>query len=99
MGCTAYGLKYEICTPQKWQQMKSTMNPYDVTVGDAQLANDGFVILSSETKEPIDNEYDLAEIKKQLKDNAKKRVVTISESQLHAIIKESVDRTIKKILS
>lgn len=98
MSCTSYGLKYKVCSPDEWQQMKGSMDPYDVSIGDMHIANYGFVILDDVYNQPIDNEYDLEEIIHELKSNAKKQVTTISESQLRNIIKESVTKILKELI-
>ena len=96
MGCTSYGLKYKVCSPDEWQQMKGSMDPYDVSIGDMHIANYGFVILDDVYNQPIDNEYDLEEIVHDLKKRARERVATITETQLRGIIKESITRILKE---
>lgn len=92
MGCTSYGLKYKVCSPDEWQQMKGLMSPYDVSIGDMHIANYGFVILDDVYNQPID----LEEIVHDLKNSARERVATITETQLRGIIKESITRILKE---
>lgn len=59
---TSYGLEYNVLPAERLNDFQG----YDRSVAKIQIANCGKIIVSAEYGDPIDNEYDLAEIYEQL---------------------------------
>lgn len=98
---TSYGLECILCSPQQWEEIKNDMpDPYDVSIGDIHIRNYGFVILDAEYKQPIDNEYDLEEINKQVQGslNETKRILNLNEAQLRKVIRKTISTYLKESL-
>lgn len=55
---TSYGLKFDILPKEEIEQFDG----YDKVVAQCHIANCGSIIIDTEYHQPIDNEYDLAEI-------------------------------------
>ena len=55
---TSYGLKFNILPKEEIERFTE----YDWVVAQCHIANCGFIIVDDMYGEPIDNEYDLAEI-------------------------------------
>ena len=89
---TDYGLEFKVLSPQEWLREKTGMTPYDISIGDMHIRNYGFVIIDAQYNQPIDNEYDLEEIKNQLKNYTRSSIAPISltETQLRNIIKKTI---------
>ena len=59
---TSYGLEYNVLPAESLNDFQG----YDRTVAQCHIANCGKIIVSAEYGDPIDNEYDLAEIYEQI---------------------------------
>ncbi len=74
---------------------------YDRVVAQAHLANCGYIIVSTEYGDPIDNEYDLEEIYNNInylgESIKRKNTIKLTESELKNIISESVKNILKEI--
>lgn len=64
---TSYGLEYELLGPEHLNAFEG----YDRSVAECHISNCGHIIVDSEYLQPIDNEYDLAEIYKKLNEKNK----------------------------
>lgn len=76
---TSYGLEYNLLTPEQWNKKKSSMTDYDRNVGDMHIRNYGYAITNARVGDIIDDEYDLAEISRQI-DKMPKRAATIAQA-------------------
>ena len=76
---TSYGLEYNLLTPEQWEKKKGGMMPYDRSVGDMHIRNYGYAITNAKVGDIIDDEYDLAEIGKQIK-QMPKRAATMAQA-------------------
>lgn len=61
---TNYGMEYEILTADELHRFDG----YDRSVAQCHIANCGCIIVGTQYGQPIDNEYDLEEIYKQIKE-------------------------------
>lgn len=59
---TSYGLEYNVLPAERLNDFQG----YDRSIAEIQIANCGKIIVSAEYGDPIDNEYDLAEIYEQI---------------------------------
>lgn len=59
---TSYGLEYNVLPAERLNDFEG----YDRSIAEIQIANCGKIIVSAEYGDPIDNEYDLAEIYEQI---------------------------------
>ena len=59
---TSYGLEFNLLPAERLNGFQG----YDKTVAQCHIANCGKIIVSAEYGDPIDNEYDLAEIYEQI---------------------------------
>lgn len=59
---TNYGLEFNVLPAERLDDFEG----YDRSIAEIQIANCGKIIVSAEYGDPIDNEYDLAEIYEQL---------------------------------
>lgn len=96
---TDYGLAFKVLSPQEWQNRKVGMDSYDAAIGDMHIQNYGFVIIDAQYEQPIDNEYDLEEIKNQLKGYARSSIapVSLTEAQLRNVIKKTITEVLKNV--
>ena len=64
---TSYGLEYELLSPEHLNNFVG----YDRSIAKIQIANCGKIIVDTTYNQPIDNEYDLAEIYKKWNEKSK----------------------------
>ena len=62
---TSYGLKFEILPKEEIEKFEG----YDKVVAQCHIANCGSIIVDAVYNEPIDNEYDLADIYNMIQKN------------------------------
>lgn len=62
---TSYGLKFDVLPKEEVEQFEG----YDRVVAQCHIANCGSIIVDAVYNEPIDNEYDLADIYNMIQKN------------------------------